>query len=130
MTAHNDRMERFAGTAVLFIILVSMYCLPPELLNLEVCPFKLMYNVPCPLCGISRSMYHTARGNIALAYSFHPAGIFLFFTLLSAFPVLLFSPLYNLIRKYNTRTGFLRYYAIGISIMIILFGIVRIISVQ
>jgi hypothetical protein len=125
MRSQRDRPERITGIVILIFILICIYCVPGDVLAAETCPFMMIFHTPCPLCGISRSIYYTARGNFSLACSFHPAGIFLFFILISALPVLSFYPLYRRVRSWNAATGFLRHFALGAGIAVILAGILR-----
>jgi hypothetical protein len=38
------------------------------------CPFRLLTGLPCPGCGITRSIVSTAHGDLAAALAFHPLG--------------------------------------------------------
>jgi hypothetical protein len=44
----------------------------------ELCMSRRMFGVSCPGCGLTRSFIALARGNVAAAWAFNPAGLLLF----------------------------------------------------
>src|SRR5213082_114107 len=38
------------------------------------CPFRLLTGLPCPGCGLTRSVVSLAHGDLAAALTFHPLG--------------------------------------------------------
>lgn len=38
------------------------------------CPLKTLTNIPCPGCGMTRSLVFSAHGDWSQAFSFHPLG--------------------------------------------------------
>ncbi len=46
--------------------------------NLEFCMFRSITGVPCPSCGMTRSVTTLARGNIANALWWNPLGVIMF----------------------------------------------------
>lgn len=44
----------------------------PEASGLEVCVFRILLDLPCPGCGLTRAMSHLARGSLARAFVLHP----------------------------------------------------------
>ena len=61
-----------ACIAVLALSLV----LDPErpTMGIELCPMKASSGLPCPGCGITRSMIYCSRGDFARAFHHHPLG--------------------------------------------------------
>ncbi|HET9626215.1 MAG TPA: DUF2752 domain-containing protein [Kofleriaceae bacterium] len=43
-----------------------------------VCPFRRLFDLDCPFCGLTRSFVALAHGDVAAALRFHPAGPALF----------------------------------------------------
>jgi len=43
-------------------------------MGVELCPLKAACGLPCPGCGVTRSMIHCSRGDIAGAIRCHPLG--------------------------------------------------------
>lgn len=63
---------RAAAGAMLAIAVVMPWLHLP---NATVCPLKRMTGVPCPMCGMTRSVTATVRGNLDRAWMMNPAGI-------------------------------------------------------
>ncbi|MCR4924353.1 MAG: DUF2752 domain-containing protein [Lachnospiraceae bacterium] len=36
------------------------------------CPFKLLFGIPCPCCGMTRAFISVSKGDIREAFFFHP----------------------------------------------------------
>jgi hypothetical protein len=51
------------------------------------CIFQKILSIPCPGCGIIRSLFAIAGGNILSAWKYNPAGLFLFFYFLVQIPL-------------------------------------------
>ncbi len=51
------------------------------------CVFQGILNIPCPGCGITRSIFAIAEGNIISAWKSNPAGLFLFFYFIAQIPL-------------------------------------------
>jgi hypothetical protein len=51
------------------------------------CIFQKILNIPCPGCGIIRSLFAIAGGSILSAWKYNPAGFFLFFYFLAQIPL-------------------------------------------
>jgi hypothetical protein len=86
-----DWLRLFLGPrASLFawIILAAVILHPPHGLNLPICWMQTYAGVPCPGCGLTRSMSCAVRGMMADSWSYHPfgalfLGAFAFLALLS-----------------------------------------------
>ena len=58
------------------VALIGLGALSVPLSNLgrTLCPFALMTGIPCPGCGLTRSIAGLARGDLAASLSMHPFG--------------------------------------------------------
>ena len=79
-------------------LLLALFLVPPpgpdnkSLLGLpDLCPIKALTHIPCPGCGISRSLVCTAHGELARAFLLHPLGP-VFFVILAGFVALRLFP--------------------------------------
>ncbi len=75
--ALRDRSE-MAGPLAL-TALASAYCFYawlvfPNRFGLPLCPFLWITGIPCPLCGLTRSIGAFMRGHVSLAFYFNPVG--------------------------------------------------------
>ncbi len=63
-----------AGACV--IILALSFALDPEhpTRGVQICPMKALTALPCPGCGITRSLCWMSRGNLAKSFHHHPLG--------------------------------------------------------
>ncbi|MBI3921066.1 MAG: DUF2752 domain-containing protein [Armatimonadetes bacterium] len=75
-----------SGFAALFLSLSLV--LPPAGLPVNLCLFKWITGVPCPGCGLTRSVTCLSHGHFAAAFHFHPFGIVAYLVLAG----LLFAP--------------------------------------
>ena len=53
-----------------------------------ICPMRLIFGIPCPGCGLTRSFCAIARGNLSAAFGYHALGPVLYLVLLIAVPLL------------------------------------------
>ncbi len=60
--------------------------------NLEFCMFRSITGVPCPSCGMTRSVTTIARGNIINAMWWNPLGLIMFVSMIT-FPLWIISDL-------------------------------------
>lgn len=65
---------RFAVAGMLAIAVVMPWLHLP---NATVCPLRRITGVPCPMCGMTRSVTATVHGNLDRALLMNPAGIVL-----------------------------------------------------
>ena len=79
-------------------LLLALFLVPPpgpdnkSLLGLpDLCPIKALTHIPCPGCGISRSLVCTAHGELARAFVLHPLGP-VFFVIIAGLVALRFFP--------------------------------------
>lgn len=73
------KLRQLLPSSLAGIVLLLAHLLPPpqdgNLAGLPtLCPLKNLTSLPCPGCGITRSMVLFAHGDWAQAISFHPLG--------------------------------------------------------
>lgn len=71
-------------------ILCLIFCLKDLFINSHlphICLFKHFLNIPCPGCGILRSLFEFSEFNIKSSFIYNPAGPLLFLFLISQFPL-------------------------------------------
>jgi hypothetical protein len=68
-----------------------------------ICFIKIVFGIPCPSCGSTRSLIHLFQGEIADAIRWNPLGIVLF-------PVMTIFPLWILFDWISERSSFYKFY--------------------
>jgi hypothetical protein len=56
-------------------VLLLLAIMPSNGLGLDLCPFHLLSDVICPLCGLCRSISSLLHGEISTSLHYHPLGI-------------------------------------------------------
>ncbi len=69
------------------------------------CVFQELLNVPCPGCGVTRSVSAIARGDISSAWEFNPAGLFLFIYFLAQVPLRIMALKFSTLRARISHLG-------------------------
>lgn len=70
---NDSDLARFFLVALLLAGLYSAWSgAAPEELAFVLCPFRLVTDIPCPGCGMTRSSIALARGDFAAAWKHHP----------------------------------------------------------
>ncbi len=80
----------FTRAFALFAI-VTAFIMPPSGFGVQVCSWQRLFHVPCPGCGLSRSVSSIVHLRFGDALWYHPFG-FLVFPLLCAVLVVWFLP--------------------------------------
>ena len=62
------------ATWVSALVLALAIVHPPHGLGVPVCWLHATTGIPCPGCGLSRSLSCTVRGDLATAWNYHPFG--------------------------------------------------------
>ncbi len=83
-----NRIERTIWIVLILAALAAAYALPESVLNTDLCVFKKLTGLDCPLCGMTRSMHAAARLDFAASAEHHILGPPLFVLLLLAIPFL------------------------------------------
>ena len=65
---------RFAGIVMLLGALALRFTSLPSVV---LCPLRAVTGVPCPFCGMTRSVAALGRGDLGASLTFNPGGIFL-----------------------------------------------------
>lgn len=78
----------------IFVSLIILFfaIIPPEQLNLILCPFNLITGIHCPLCGLTRSMISAMHFDFSKSIEYHPLGIAVLM-LMSIYSTRIISPL-------------------------------------
>jgi Protein of unknown function (DUF2752) len=81
----RPRTRRLAAALVAVGFLASVFLLPARRpLPFDVCPFHRLTGLPCPTCGLTRSVCLFARGEWTASLRMHPAGWLAFASLVVA----------------------------------------------
>ena len=70
-------------------VLLLSFFLPPDGLGVPICWFKRIFDLPCPGCGLTRSVTCISQLKFAKAWDYHPFG-FLAYMLFLVNAVMLF----------------------------------------
>ncbi len=68
-------IERAIWTALIAGIYIAIYFIPESILRTNLCLFKMLTGIDCPLCGMTESMHLASRGEIFASLSRHPLGV-------------------------------------------------------
>ncbi|MEY2784113.1 MAG: hypothetical protein RL277_317 [Planctomycetota bacterium] len=123
MMARRNWIYALIGALVLALSLVPV---PAGLQGRSICTFRNLFDLPCPGCGVTRSLRATAHGDLASALDLNPFGPLFF----GAAVLLLLSPLWQrlhpdwdlkLISSRWARVG-----AVALLVSMLLYGLLRI----
>lgn len=92
-------------------------------LGLPPCPVVVLYERPCPGCGLTTSFTNTIQGNFAAAFAAHPIGPLLYLGL----AICGVASLVGLVRGFRFRTeeGLFFYASLAITLLILVVGVYR-----
>ena len=68
------------------LVLIVSRLLPPDGVFLTICGFKILTGLPCPGCGLTRSVINLSHLHFALSFRLHPLGMAVY--LMSIFLIL------------------------------------------
>lgn len=66
---------RKAQVTVLLLLTIGII-LPSSGMGIPLCMFKLLFSLPCPGCGLMRSVSSVLHGDFLKSWNYHPLGIF------------------------------------------------------
>ena len=66
---------RKAQVTVLIVLLIAVV-LPSDGMGVPLCSVKSLFSLPCPGCGLTRSVSSMLHGDFLKSWSYHPLGIF------------------------------------------------------
>jgi len=69
------RSRATQAAAIAFGLLAARIVDPDRPLPFDVCVLKVLTGIPCPTCGLTRSLCHALRGDWSASLGYHPAGI-------------------------------------------------------
>jgi Protein of unknown function (DUF2752) len=121
-------------TAIISIgaLLVGIFILSPLAHGPAMCAFKTSTNLPCPGCGLTRSVTCILHGKFLAAWEYNPFGYgFTFFFLITA-PVIFLKKKYRevIARKLKPMEKPFAYIFFSLVFGLLLFGVVRLTLVQ
>jgi hypothetical protein len=108
-------------------VLVALRFLPRTGLGLPLCMFRQLTGLPCPGCGLTRSMIVLAHGDLATAALMHPGG-FPLFLLLVGLALLILTPAAGrrtVAGWFETHAAAVNRIAVGLGIAVALYGVGR-----
>ena len=56
------------------VALLLLAVLPVEGVGVDLCPCFLIFEVPCPACGLTRSVTALLHGQLGMSFAMHPLG--------------------------------------------------------
>ncbi|MCR5627127.1 MAG: DUF2752 domain-containing protein [Lachnospiraceae bacterium] len=68
MMSIRIKNKEISITAVILIALILFLAF----LGVYKCPFKLMFGIPCPSCGMTRALKSAITGNFKASFYYHP----------------------------------------------------------
>ncbi|MCH8824850.1 MAG: DUF2752 domain-containing protein [Planctomycetes bacterium] len=78
MPAIRSCQSRWFGPVSIFVAwlaLIVTFIHPPHGTGVQICYMQAMAGMPCPGCGITRSMSSAVHGMFAESWSYHPFGV-------------------------------------------------------
>jgi hypothetical protein len=118
------------STWLALLIVVGSFLLPTAGLGVEVCLVSIMGEVPCPGCGLTRSLTNLAHLEVGRAFGYHPFGLVLY-------PLVIALALTNFVgrrRREHIRAWLVRHTVparrlyLGFVYSFVAFGVVRLVS--
>lgn len=73
-TVYRVLFNKFSMRLAL-VVLVGSFLLPTAGVGIDVCLFKYMSALPCPGCGLTRSLTSMSHLHVADALAYHPFGL-------------------------------------------------------
>jgi Protein of unknown function (DUF2752) len=77
LAADLRRSRATQAAAIAFGLIAARVANPDRPLPFDVCALKVLTGIPCPTCGLTRSLCHALRGDWSASIGYHPAGILL-----------------------------------------------------
>jgi len=130
-TNNNKRTRKIYGIIGAFLTLLFpfFFMLSDGDNHLEkaqsLCPFKMLSGLPCPGCGITKSMVYCYEGDLYKSFSFHAFGPFLILFCMIAIVVLLLE-LYTQ-KEYGNSIVYHRKGAYFLAGVLIVYHIIRLV---
>ena len=110
-------------------LLAAAVFTPSSLPSLKICWFARLTDLPCPGCGLTRSVCAIAHGRFADAWQFHPFGYFFFAVFLTGAAGPLISLLFPNFEGRVLKTRVLLVLPVCLVVSLIIFGVCRLLVV-
>jgi hypothetical protein len=68
---------------IVALLLVILAFLPSDGLGISVCPFNQIFGLPCPTCGLTRSVSSLLHLEVSKSVQYHPLGFLVLGALLA-----------------------------------------------
>ena len=79
------------GTLIAVVLILSW-----QRLSFIPCPFRVWTDLPCPLCGLTRSFAATLKLDLSTAFGFHPLGPIVFIVVVTMVAIVALSACFRL----------------------------------
>ena len=84
------------GTLIAVVLILSW-----QRLSFIPCPFRVWTDLPCPLCGLTRSFAATLKLDLSTAFGFHPLGPIVFIVVVTMVAIVALSACFRLKPVFN-----------------------------
>jgi hypothetical protein len=84
---HTLMFSRLGGAIAAVGLTVSIL-MPAEGIGVDLCGFLKLTGLPCPGCGLTRSVTNITHGNLGAAWHYNPFGFFVWATFAALAPCL------------------------------------------
>jgi len=119
-------INKITSVISLLVIIIS-FILPPEGLGRSTCGFYILTKLPCPACGLTRSITSISHMKFFKAFYYHPFG-FIFYMIFLFLAIYNFMPekIKNIIIIFFTKhEKILKYIISFIIFSFIIYGVAR-----
>lgn len=119
-------LNKFITIISLLVIIIS-FILPPDGLGRNTCGLYILTKLPCPACGLTRSVTCISHMKFAKAFYYHPFG-FIFYVIFLLLAIYNFMPekMKNIIIAFFiNHENIIKYVITFIIFSFIIYGIIR-----
>jgi hypothetical protein len=97
--------------------------------SFELCPMMHLTGLPCPGCGVTRSMIHCTHGDFAGAMAYHPLGPAVWLAAIIGASSLAWPGSWRrgLGARYRRKRKMVEHVTIGVIVLVIAFGVMRLV---
>ena len=126
----NIFLNKFTTITSLLVIIIS-FILPPDGLGRSTCGLYILTKLPCPACGLTRSVTSISHMKFVKAFYYHPFG-FIFYIIFLFLAIYNFMPekIKNIIKVFFIKNeDIVKYILLFLIASFIIYGIARFIYV-
>ncbi len=123
-------LNKFTTIISLLVIIIS-FILPPDGLGRSTCGLYILTKLPCPACGLTRSVTSISHMEFVKAFYYHPFG-FIFYIIFLFLAIYNFMPekIKNIIKVFFAKNeDIIKYILLFLIASFIIYGIARFIYV-